>query len=97
MRKSPPTPRPILDPGVLVIAIAIPPSKANTPTTAIVDRLTLPLIGYLNGQGGERRARLMLLAPRRSPAGSSKVFVQRLGCLCNAAGFERFHPEPMKF
>jgi len=42
MRKSPPTPKPILDPGVLVIAIAIPPSKANTPTTAIVDRLTLP-------------------------------------------------------
>ena len=42
MRKSPPTPKPILDLGVLVIAIAIPPSKANTPTTAIVDRLTLP-------------------------------------------------------
>jgi hypothetical protein len=42
MRKSPPTPKPILDPGVLVIAIVIPPSKANTPTTAAVDRLTLP-------------------------------------------------------
>jgi hypothetical protein len=30
-------------PGALVIAIAIPPSKANTPTTAAVDRLTFVL------------------------------------------------------
>ena len=37
------------------------------------------------------RVRLMLLAPLRSPAGFS------LGCLCNAAGFERLHAEPMKF
>ena len=47
MRKSPPTPKPILDLGVLVIAIAIPPSKANTPTTAIVDRLTCLVKGWI--------------------------------------------------
>src|SRR6476659_9720491 len=83
MRKSPPTPKPILDPGVLVIAIAIPPSKANTPTTAIVDRLTLPRkrldrsqVASLDAQ--RLRARLMLLAPLLSPAGSSRVFVQRI-------------------
>ena len=31
----------------------------------------------------------LLLAPLRSPAGFSR-------CLCNAAGFERVHAEPMK-
>ena len=41
MRRRPPTAtKPMPVPGALVIAIAIPPSKANTPTTAIVDRLT---------------------------------------------------------
>jgi hypothetical protein len=43
MRRRPPTatkPMPIS--GALVIAIAMPPTKANPPTTAIVDRLTLP-------------------------------------------------------
>ena len=41
MRRRPPTARkPMPGPGALVIAIAMPPSKANTPTTAIVDRLT---------------------------------------------------------
>jgi hypothetical protein len=28
------------NPGALVTVIAIPPSKTNTPTTAMVDRLT---------------------------------------------------------
>ena len=83
MRKSPPTPKPILDLGVLVIAIAIPPSKANTPTTAIVDRLTCLVKGWIvpksPAMDAQRlRARLMLLAPLRSPAGSSRVFVQRI-------------------
>ena len=40
-RRRPPTvTKPMPVPGALVIAIAMPPSKANTPTTAIVDRLT---------------------------------------------------------
>ena len=43
MRKSPPTAKkPMPDPSASVIAIAVPPSKANAPTTEIVDRLTLP-------------------------------------------------------
>jgi hypothetical protein len=41
MRRRPPTAaKPMPVPGALVIAIARPPSNANTPTTAIVDRLT---------------------------------------------------------
>ena len=41
MRKRPLTAKkPMTDPGALVMAIVIPPSKANTPTIAKVDRLT---------------------------------------------------------
>jgi hypothetical protein len=41
MRRRPPTAtKPMPVPGALVIAIARPPSNANTPITAIVDRLT---------------------------------------------------------
>ena len=41
MRRRPPTAtKPMPVPGALVIATAIPPSKTNTPTTAIVGRLT---------------------------------------------------------
>ena len=83
------------DPSASVIAIAIPPSKANTPITAMVDRLTLEVPRKRSSLKSPARdvqrlrARLMLLAPLRSPAGFSR-------CLCNAAGFERFHAEPMK-
>ena len=41
MSKRPPTAKkPMLVPGASVIAIVMPPSKANTPTTAMIDRLT---------------------------------------------------------
>ena len=43
MRRRPPTatkPMPISGACALVVAIAMPPTKANTPTTAAVDRLT---------------------------------------------------------
>jgi hypothetical protein len=41
MRRRPPTAtKPMPVSGALVIAIAMPPSNANTPTTAIVDRVT---------------------------------------------------------
>ena len=39
-RRPPPARRPMPNPGALVTVITIPPSKANTPTTAMVDRLT---------------------------------------------------------
>jgi hypothetical protein len=41
MSKTPPTAKKVIGSGALVVTIAIiPPSKATTPTTAILDRLT---------------------------------------------------------
>jgi hypothetical protein len=41
MRRRPPTAtKPMPVSGALVITIAMPPTKANPPTTAMVDRLT---------------------------------------------------------
>ena len=53
MRRRPPTAtKPMPVPGALVIASVMPPSKANTPTTAAVDRLTfaltrVPLVSFV--------------------------------------------------
>ena len=81
MRKSPPTPKPILDPGVLVIAIAIPPSKDRqllswTVSLCLVKGWIVPKSPAMDAQ--RLRARPLLLAPLRSPAGSLRVFVQRI-------------------
>ena len=41
MSKTPPTAKKVIGSGALVVTIAIvPPSKATTPTTAMLDRLT---------------------------------------------------------
>jgi hypothetical protein len=76
MRKRPPTVnKPMPDPSASVIAIAIPPSKANTPITAMVDRLTseVPRNSLKSPAEDAQRlgARLVLVAPLRSPAGFS--------------------------